>query len=61
VVAEILEINRKFKDLIAQTYTSEKVKELEKAQNFITLVQDGVLKALEGKTSVEEVIRVSQL
>ncbi len=61
VVAEILEINRDLKDLIAEGSTSKKLDEIQKEQKFLTLVQDGVLKALEGKTTVEEVVRVSQL
>ncbi|MEK7653080.1 MAG: GspE/PulE family protein [Patescibacteria group bacterium] len=60
VVGEILEIDSDFKDLIARNYTFKEVEELMKKQNYLSLTQDGIVKALKGLTTVEEVIRVSQ-
>lgn len=50
------------KDIEAQILSGElseyKMKELAQKQGMITMVQDGILKALEGITTVEEVFRV---
>lgn len=60
VVAEILEISQGLRDLIARDFTYQEVQEEFKKQNYVTLFQDGLLKASKGITSVEEVIRVSK-
>ncbi|OGY44136.1 MAG: hypothetical protein A3B89_03255 [Candidatus Buchananbacteria bacterium RIFCSPHIGHO2_02_FULL_40_13] len=60
VVAEILEINVQFKDLISSEFTLEEVRVLMKKQGFVTLMQDGLIKALNGLTTIEEVMRASQ-
>ncbi len=61
VVGEILEMDSAMKDLISTNYNSSaNLEEALKHQNFISLTQDAVLKALQGFTTVEEVIRVSQ-
>ncbi|HNW09557.1 MAG TPA: ATPase, T2SS/T4P/T4SS family [bacterium] len=60
VVAEILEISQGLRDLIARDFSYQEVQEEFKKQNYITLLQDGLLKATRGVTSVEEVIRVSK-
>lgn len=60
VVAEILEISNEFKDLISRDFTMEDVRALMKKQNFVTLMQDGIIKVLKGDTTVEEVMRASQ-
>jgi type II secretory ATPase GspE/PulE/Tfp pilus assembly ATPase PilB-like protein len=60
VAAEILEVGQELKDLIARDFTYKEVQEQFKKQNYVTLLQDGLLKAIKGVTSVEEVIRVSK-
>jgi len=60
VVAEILEVGQELRDLIARDFTYQEVQEQFKRQNYVTLLQDGLLKAIKGITSVEEVIRVSR-
>ena len=59
VIAEVLEINDKVRDMILQneSFSEEKVKA---TQPFITMEQDGIIKALQGLTTVEEVMRVIQ-
>lgn len=60
VVAEILEVDMELRDLIAKNFTMEQMRALLKKKNFITLKQDGVVKALRGFTTMEEILRVSQ-
>jgi len=59
VIAEVLEINDEVRDMILQneSFSEEKVKA---TQPFITMEQDGIIKALQGLTTVEEVMRVIQ-
>ncbi|MEK7072233.1 MAG: GspE/PulE family protein, partial [Patescibacteria group bacterium] len=60
VIAEILEINSEFRDLIASDFTMDNVRAMMKKQGFVTLMQDGIIKVLKGITTVEEVMRASQ-
>jgi len=60
VLGEILEITPALKDLIAKRAEMSDIRVQLKKQNFITLRQDGILKALRGLTTVEEVLRASQ-
>jgi len=48
------------KEILSGQLSEYKMKELTKAQGMITMVQDGVLKALEGITSIDEVFRVAE-
>jgi type IV pilus assembly protein PilB len=60
VLAEILEITQPLKDIIAKSFKMEEVRAQMAKQKFITLKQDGIIKALQGITTIEEVIRASQ-
>lgn len=46
------------KQILSGELSEYKMKELAKAQGMITMVQDGLLKAIDGITTVEEVFRV---
>ncbi len=60
VLAEIMEFSSGLRELVSsEDFSPEKVQlELTK-QNYTTLVQDGVIKALKGNTTIEEVMRVA--
>ncbi len=59
VVAEILLVTEDVKEAMSNGYNEEKMKEALKKQNMITLKQDGILKSLQGITTMEEVMRVT--
>ncbi|MBT4517014.1 MAG: type II/IV secretion system protein [Candidatus Komeilibacteria bacterium] len=60
-IAEAIHVTRGFKDIIAKGFDRGEVdKELAK-QKFITMEQDGVIKALLGMTTIEEIMRVSKM
>lgn len=61
VIGEILEFVPEFKELIAGDFTFAQVEEQLKRQKFITFIQDGILKALKGITTIEEVLRISKV
>ena len=58
-VAELLLFAEEMRDLVAKGFPAEKARQVAKAQGMITLRQDGLLKALEGTTTLEEVMRIS--
>ncbi|MFA5051194.1 MAG: GspE/PulE family protein [Patescibacteria group bacterium] len=58
-IYEIFTMNPAIEESISKGEISEyKIKELAQKQGMVTMVQDGLLKALDGITSVEEVFRV---
>jgi general secretion pathway protein E len=48
------------KTLIIQTYDSNRIKALATQEKMISLREDGIEKVLEGMTTLEEVLRVTQ-
>ncbi|MBI4457538.1 type II/IV secretion system protein [Candidatus Uhrbacteria bacterium] len=58
-VAELLQFDDDMRELVAKGFPQEQVREAVKKQHMITLRQDGLLKALEGSTTLEEVMRIS--
>ena len=59
-IFEFFAVTPEIEKLILKASMSEQeIKEALKKQNMITMVQDGVLKALEGTTTIEEVFRVA--
>ena len=57
-ISEVLHINSKIKEIINEKSSSLTEEEVKKNQPFTTIVEDGVIKALKGLTSLEEVMRV---
>ncbi|HMB25794.1 MAG TPA: GspE/PulE family protein [Patescibacteria group bacterium] len=60
VLAEVLPINNKMRELVANGFPSKKVREVIDKMGLISLLQDGIIKSLQGITSLEEVFRVSK-
>ncbi len=58
-IYEVLEITQKVQDLIMKDSVMSAYKQAGVGQGMITMVQDGLLKALDGITDVEEVFRVA--
>jgi len=57
---EIFKMTSQLGDIIAGGFTENKLIEESERQGMITLRQDGVIKALEGKVLIEEVIRETE-
>jgi type II secretory ATPase GspE/PulE/Tfp pilus assembly ATPase PilB-like protein len=57
-VYEIFEVDREIESLILKSPAISEIREAAIKKGMITLIQDGLLKVLEGRTSVEEVLRV---
>jgi type IV pilus assembly protein PilB len=59
-VFEVLAMTDTLADIILKEPTELKLREEAKRQGMITMMQDGILKVLDGITTIEEVIRVAE-
>lgn len=57
-VAEVIDVNEGIKDMIADKNKIIKIDDVRKTQQFITMKQDGIIKVLQGITTIEEVLRI---
>ncbi|MDX9786036.1 MAG: type II secretion system ATPase GspE [Desulfobacterales bacterium] len=60
-IFEILELNSRLKRLMIETHDSNRIKEEALAAHMTTLRDDGLNKALRGITTIEEVLRVTNI
>ena len=59
-IYEVLPITEKVSRMILERSSAAEIEKLAKEEGMVTLKQDGYLKALEGGTSIEEVLRGAQ-
>ena len=57
-IFEILTLSQKLRDLIKKWESTDKIIEEAKSLDFISLKQDGIIKAIKGHTTIEEIFRV---
>lgn len=60
-LAEVLDVNDQIKEAILNKNGNVTEEEVKKNQPFITINQDGIIKVLQGLTSLEEIIRVMNI
>ncbi|MCW1891669.1 MAG: GspE/PulE family protein [Candidatus Uhrbacteria bacterium] len=61
-IYEIFTMNKEVEEaILAEQVSASHIEDIARKQGMITMVQDGLLKAMEGLTSVEEVLRVAAL
>ena len=61
MISEVLRVNETLTSMIAREASKTELTQEAFKQGFITMIQDGVNKALEGKTTIDEVLRVARL
>ncbi|BCD60275.1 MULTISPECIES: GspE/PulE family protein [unclassified Nitratiruptor] len=61
MICEILKVDDEIARLIAKEAPKEKIEETVIAKGFQTMFEDGIMKALEGSTTIDEVFRVTRL
>jgi general secretion pathway protein E len=61
MISEVLRVNETLTSMIAREASKAELTQEAFRQGFITMIQDGVNKALEGKTTIDEVLRVARL
>jgi type II secretory ATPase GspE/PulE/Tfp pilus assembly ATPase PilB-like protein len=59
-IHEVLEVTETVKNLIMRNATSDAIEEQAKKEGMLTMFEDGILKAAQGITSLEEVFRVTR-
>jgi len=57
-IFEVLPVTESIKKLITQNATSDAIQERALKEGMITMVEDGFVKAAQGITTIEEVLRV---
>lgn len=57
---EVLSITEEVKDLILKRVSSSQIQKKATEQGMVTMLQDGILKAIDGVTSMEEVWRITK-
>ena len=61
MISEVLVVSEKLSSMIANGATKSQLTEQAVKEGFFTMFQDGIQKALHGKTTIEEVVRVARL
>ncbi|MCK4800198.1 type II/IV secretion system protein, partial [Candidatus Parcubacteria bacterium] len=59
-VFEVLQIDEKIKKLINNSEPGEKIEEAARADGMTTMLEDGIIKFVQGLTTLEEVMRVTK-
>lgn len=57
-ISEVLDLNNELKEKILNGQSHLSMEEIGHSQKFITMSQDGVINLLQGKTTMEEILRV---
>ena len=57
-IAEVIEINDKLKRIIDEGKINIDINIVKQTEDFLSIKQDGIIKVLQGKTTMEEVLRV---
>jgi type IV pilus assembly protein PilB len=58
-IHEVLPVSRKIKELVTRKSSSDEIREQAVREGMVTLKEDGLKKALEGLTTLQEVMRVA--
>lgn len=59
-IYEVLEISEDIEKLITQAASTETIEKAAKEKGMLTMIEDGFIKAAQGVTSIEEVLRVTK-
>ncbi|MEW5907762.1 MAG: GspE/PulE family protein [Patescibacteria group bacterium] len=59
-IHEVLEVRESIKNLIMSNATSDDIEKQAKKEGMSTMVEDGIIKAVQGITTIEEVLRVTR-
>ncbi|HIE34925.1 MAG TPA: type II/IV secretion system protein, partial [Campylobacterales bacterium] len=61
MVCEVLTIDERLSSMIAAEESRDNIEKYAIEKGFVTMLQDGINKALDGKTTIDEVLRVTKL
>lgn len=57
-IAEVIEINERLRQIIDEGKINIDIGTVKQTEDFLSIKQDGIIKVLQGKTTIEEVLRV---
>jgi type IV pilus assembly protein PilB len=57
-IHEVLKVTESIKDLIIKGATTSEIEAQAKKEGMLTMLEDGIFKAIQGQTTIEEVLRV---
>jgi type IV pilus assembly protein PilB len=57
-IAEVIEINEQLRQIIDEGKANLDINTVKQTEDFLSIKQDGMVKVLQGKTTIEEVLRV---
>ena len=61
MISEVLQVSETLARMIAKNASKEDLTKQAEEEGFVTMFEDGVHKALEGKSTIEEIFRVARL
>ncbi len=59
-IYEVLQVSEIIKQLIVKEATADQIQEQSRKQGMLTMLEDGFIKAVQGVTSIEEILRVTK-
>jgi len=59
-IREVLEVSSAIKEMITKNATSDAIEAQARKEGMVTMIEDGFVKAIQGQTSLEEVLRVTR-
>ena len=59
-IFEVLEVNEDIEKLIMQSSSTETIEEKARENGMVMMIEDGFIKAIQGITSIEEILRVTK-
>jgi type IV pilus assembly protein PilB len=59
-IFEVLEISEKISEMISKRVSSDEIEEEAQKEGTIKMMEDGIIKAIQGVTSIEEILRVTK-
>jgi type II secretory ATPase GspE/PulE/Tfp pilus assembly ATPase PilB-like protein len=57
-IHEVLEMSPTIKDMVMSGKTGDEIQIQAQKEGMLTMIEDGIFKAVQGRTSIEEVLRV---
>lgn len=57
-IHEVLRMSSAIRELVMRDATTEEIEEQAKKEGMLTMIEDGIFKAVQGQTTIEEVLRV---
>jgi general secretion pathway protein E len=61
MISEVLPVSEKMSRMIAAGASKEEMTKQATGEGFVNMFEDGMLKALDGKTTIDEILRVARL